>query len=315
MKLRITIRLVIIIGVVVLLLVGCNSRSNDRLLAQVGTSRLWESDLRQMLPKDRRAISVGELQSTVNRWVEHQLLFQEAMRRDLTEDKIYKQQLRKIREELIISRLRETIISDSFPDDQTLKAYYARTPTLWVTQTPEVRGWFWQSTDEKEITSLWRQTRTDLAPTGGVEFDWMPVSRLGPLTQDLLRLSPGFFTQPERWGNRWFFVQLADRRAAGVVKPFGEVREEVQLHYLIDRRDAKIDSLTASIRRRLIDKNQFSIADLSDLAYQDRSKSYLNSPSTSPKPAVSPSPKPESMDGEAIEELFRDMEKSERKGK
>jgi hypothetical protein len=294
-----------------MLWIGCSSHSEDRLLAQVGNAKLWESDLRELLPRERRAIPVADLQASVKRWAEHQLLVQEALRRDLGDDPSVKDGVNRIREELMIAKLRETVQPEFEPTETQLKAYYTKTSSLWYTQTTEVRGWIWQSEDEKELTALWRQTRTDMAPSTGLEFDWMPVQRLGPLADELQRLAPGYFTQPVRWGKRWMFAQLADIRPAGILKPFAEIRSEVRVRYLIDLRESKMDSLTSALRRKMVDKGKYTINDVTDIVTDTKSTSkkdkILSPPRSLPVPVLDDTTRND------IEDLFRDMEKSEKK--
>ncbi len=294
------------------LLFGCNSQPKGRLLAQVGNAKLWESDLRELLPKDRRAIPIKELQAAVRRWAEHQILIQEALRQDLGEDADVKDQVNRVREELMIAKLRETMQPAMEPTDSQLRAFYTRTSSQWYTQTTEVRGWIWQSEDEKELTALWRQTRTDMAPSSGLEFDWMPVQRFGPLSDEIQQLAPGYFTQPVRWGKRWIFAQLADKRPAGTLKPYEEIRTEIRTRYLIYLRESHIDSMMTALRKRMVDKGKYAIYDVTALAAETpattKKDRLLLPPRKLPVPILD-----DSTGGNDIENLFRDMEKSDSK--
>ena len=136
----------------------------------------------------------------------------------------------------------------------------------------------------------------------------MSVQRFGPLADELQRLAAGYFTQPVRWGKRWVFVQLADQRPSGVLKPFAEIRNEIRTRYFVDIRESVIDSLLMVLQKRMVDKGKYVIYDISNLnveAKTPKKSESITLPRSVPVPLID-----DTTSGNGIEDLFRDMEKS-----
>ncbi|MCX7836177.1 MAG: peptidylprolyl isomerase [bacterium] len=232
---------------------GCSNNDPQTLIAKVGKKELHLNDLMY----SNEPIQDEEWMGMVNRWTDKQLLIQKAQQMDLHKTEIIKKKLMQLENELLIQLLIDSLIQVEFPSEDKIKQYYETNKDLWTTKTTEVRGWVWRAQDQSTIQSLWRQTRTLLAPAGGEPFDWTPIERLGPFKEELARVSIGIITQPKKWGNEWLFIQLDNRRNAGYLKPLPEVRQELIAMYQSEQMERKRDSLIHQLKQEAIKKKKF----------------------------------------------------------
>ncbi|MDK9699558.1 MAG: hypothetical protein OEM52_05360 [bacterium] len=267
--------------------------------------------MKQWLPSSQSTMSAQELTDATKRWIQHQLLLQEARRLDLNEEPGHVAAMARLEEQLLISTLRDSVIKVPQPTEEELRTFYQKNANRWYTKSTEVRGWIWLGTDEQDISSRWRQTRTGAAPLGGKEFDWVSINQLGPLGEDLTRINTGMFTQPEKWGKQWAFVQLLDRRPVGSLKPLTEVKEIVKQSYLVEQRSQLLDSLLFALRSKWTKKEKYFLAEIKDTV-STKSPEPAQTPIGRIQESVVPIP-PAGDNDRSIEDLFLDIEKSEKK--
>ena len=127
-----------------LLLTGCEkSSAPEETIARVGDIALTEADLEAKLPLGIDPESVdGERARLVDAWVQQELLYQEALRRDLHREARLQTLLERARRDLLIAALldaefagQETVI-----DEEAIAAYYRERAGDFQRPLPEIRA-------------------------------------------------------------------------------------------------------------------------------------------------------------------------------
>lgn len=137
----------LILGVLLLLVVhGCTENAvNDDVVARVGSATLTRSQLKEMWSERMvRSDSAAVATASVDQWITRELLYQEALRRQLHTDSLIRQQIEENRRSVLIASLLEELYAEetSDPDPSAVETWYQQHTGSLILREPYIRVWY-----------------------------------------------------------------------------------------------------------------------------------------------------------------------------
>lgn len=232
---------------------GCGARDHgdQRVVARVGGSVLRMEDLRAAFPDNPRlGLSEAQVRSYVQRWINTELLAQEAQRRGLAQNPKVKRQLADLRREVLATAALEQESADSLVvTEEELRAYFekhreafSRAEDEYLLQEILVRTWG-EATQLRtrllsgeNFDSLARES--SLAPsavqggfTGYLRRIQMPVEVAQQVTHAPLER----VLAPIKTEAGYYLIKVVDSKPAGSIRDFSEVRDLVRERVVIEK--------------------------------------------------------------------------------
>jgi hypothetical protein len=96
-----------VIGSIFVSLIGCQKKTSDSpIIAQIGNSVLTVNDLYKSIPQQYlEQITREQNIEYVKQWIDNELLFREALRRNFDKEQPIKERLEKMKKDLLIAEL------------------------------------------------------------------------------------------------------------------------------------------------------------------------------------------------------------------
>ncbi|MDZ7377731.1 MAG: peptidyl-prolyl cis-trans isomerase [candidate division KSB1 bacterium] len=272
---RVRERLALLVGALVLIgavlgfiSLGCGGGEpgDQRVVARVGGSVLRLADLKAAFPDNPRlGISEAQVRSYVQRWINTELLAQEAQRRGLAHDPKVRRQLANSRREVLAAAILEQEAMDSVSiAEEELQAYFeknrdafCRTEEEYLLQ--EILVPTWQEATELRMRILngesferLAQERSQAATavqggsTGYVRRTQMPPE----VAQQLPRAPLGRVLSPIKTEAGYYVLKVVDTKPAGSARDFADVRDLVRERVAVEKTRGMQRQLLSRLRAR-----------------------------------------------------------------
>lgn len=252
---------------VVILFAGCGEDEAERSpagdgreIVRVGDAVLTVETLENLLPEaDRIPFTMNEKRLYVQRWVETEILYQEAMRRGLKGDPRVRARLRSLEQEFLADHLtfielRERIavseeeIGAYFDAHEKEYLYEYRVRHILVGTLEEAENVM----DLLERNSFpWVANRYSIDPVArrGGDLGYLTKGNMIPeFEQVIFDMEPGEVSDIVKSDFGYHIIMLVGTREALVKVHYADVREQIMNKLLIEKREKAFDDLTASLR-------------------------------------------------------------------
>ena len=238
------------------IIAGCQSDVEpEPLVARVGSSVLQEHDLQASLANIPNTIdSVDARQQLVDQWIDSELLYQEAQRRNLSAESPVQRRLdesaRAVLIDAMVSRLMEEGEVEIRPDE--VLAYYERHKEQLRLREPFVRVHYLSSENADSV-----RTAHDLLRRAEEPDAFFPglASRFSEDASMSLSLAGSFVPEGQLFGSQPAVAEAVGRLQPGEIAPVLEVDGVFHLVQLVDRAAAgstpELDWVEDVIRQQL----------------------------------------------------------------
>ncbi len=250
---------------------GCKTNNQPPdYIARVGNSFLTQSDIIE---------NVGSLSDTsnlqvrifVNKWIENEILFQEASKEGLVGSKEIERQVAEVRKQLAIQSLLENkIYNDSiqFSEDK-LRDYYSKHSDEFVLREDVVRLNIASFTDRQYATEFRNLILKNKEWNDALESFQSSETKASSIHSEI---SDALFTQltlyptelwkvirslsindvsfPIKSGDTYYIVQVVEKYPQGSKAELALVRKEIVQRLITQERRMKYDSLISSLRKK-----------------------------------------------------------------
>jgi peptidyl-prolyl cis-trans isomerase C len=272
---------------------GCGwfaSDSSDP-VAKVAGEKLTTSELDQMLKNGAfEEKSVEARRRAVTRWVNRELLYQEALRKRVDRDPDVRLQIETARRDILVSALVDRLQDDGVSlSDEEIRRYYEENKSVFkrseamvharqiilesASEARRIAAEVARRPDSFEQLARTRSSDPSSADGGDVGFVTLRTAYSPEVWQVLQRLSDNEISRPIAIDAGSVILQAVEHRPAGSVKSLDEVRSEV-----VNRvRAAKRATLMAALAESLKLKEDVEI-------FTDR----IGPPNKAPQSSVAP---------------------------
>jgi len=250
----------------VLLLVACeDSSAPQRAIAQVGDAALTEADLGAKLPLGIDPDHAdGERARLLEGWVQQELLYQEALRRDLHRQPRLQTLLERARRDLLIAALLDAEFAgqETAIDEAAIEAYYQEGAGQFQRPLPEIRARHILLASQRDANAKRRLLKQN-TPFEQVAADHSidPDTRfqggdLGYFSEDLdpilweacQDLPLNQVSKPVRTEYGYHLVEVLDRQETGTLRDLAQVRQQVVEGLVRQRHQEQLDRLIGQLK-------------------------------------------------------------------
>ena len=253
------------------LLAGCGRKSADDrrgsfqrspdALAQVGNAELREADLHKLIPEDYRdSVTGAEIRAILDRWVETELLYQQALKDGLDRDSEVAENLRQMQRQILADELLQREMKDrarvSAPEVQ---AYYESHIDQY-TQEVNLRHIVLNSVEEArqvlaqlqaggDFRTLAQRYSVDPSGPRGGDLGYLGKGAMNPAFEPaVFEMAPGEVRGPIASGFGFHIVQVVGRRPAADPLPFEMARDEIMHVLLLQKQREAEEKLFVELR-------------------------------------------------------------------
>ncbi|MCX8014898.1 MAG: hypothetical protein N2748_02660, partial [candidate division WOR-3 bacterium] len=118
-------KILILICIILNFTIISNCANKEPILAKVGTSKLTKKELAVQIPAGVQ-LTKENINALIDKWVNTELLYQEARRLKLDQDETLKIQLKQLEKEMVVNRLLEKLMNDITVSKQEIFDYFTK---------------------------------------------------------------------------------------------------------------------------------------------------------------------------------------------
>lgn len=250
-------------------LAGCDKGGEKgTVLAQVGNATLTLEELRESFPAEyEQLIRREQYLDFIKRWIDDEVLYQQAVKGRLDDDPQVKRKLDKLMRKLLIEEFlaRENPAEAFEPDEMAMNQYYEMHKEDFRRKVPEIKYTHIRVATAKQAADLRWKVQTDnnfLAQAATHSLDPVPEAitsipfkketELPPcLAQETAEARIGANTAAITCPDGVYLVRIFDRQEAGSLIPFPEAKEEISATLLMQRKDKLLEGRIAQYKEGL----------------------------------------------------------------
>jgi len=250
-----------------------------KIVARVGNETLSIDDLKNMIPGEyQKVISLDQIKMYIDRWVDTQLIYQEAIRHGLhntLQDELQRE-LKKVEIEYLAYKFIEQQIQNNIlVSDEEIKTFYDENKESFIRDKDEVRTYHTLGTNEEEIDEILEKVKN------GEKFEEICKQRakvkqslisndgdLGFLSQDELpqRLSNEIFklkintiSKPIKTDFGYHLFKVIDKQSKGSYRTIDEVRDQVVEILKVEKRKERYNAYLTTLRTHALDQKKLTL--------------------------------------------------------
>lgn len=254
------------LGLGLILLAGCRGSADEEILARVNDAVLTRSELERMLPGGLQGGMPGlEERDLVERWVESELLYQEARRQGLHQDPSLQTRVAEFERMLLENELlRRELEGWAQVSDEAVEEYYRTHQEEFIRTAEERRVSQIVIADSATAVRLAAQLKADptqfaeIAAARSMDVSSLDDGDLGyfaleelnePMRRAATQLRKGQVSGPIHLPPFGYaLLKVTDIQPAGSVRPLSAVRQQVRDHLLYEAEQQGRQTLLERLR-------------------------------------------------------------------
>lgn len=248
--------------------IGCGpGPSNDqRVVARVGNAVLRIADVQAAFPDNPRlGISEAQVRSYVQRWINTELLAQEAKRRGLDRSPKVRRQLADLRQEVLATAVVESETVEGLTlTNEELRARYEKDAEAFRRPEDEyllqeILVPTWQQATElrtrilngESFEALAEQNSQASSARSGGSTGYLRRAQMAPeVAQQVPRAPLGRVLSPVKTEAGYYLVKVVDVKPAGSLREFAEVEDLLRERVLVEKMRERQRELVERLRAR-----------------------------------------------------------------
>ncbi|MDZ7291014.1 MAG: peptidyl-prolyl cis-trans isomerase [candidate division KSB1 bacterium] len=255
------------------LLFACKKKQAEpEIIVRVGTETLTVADLANEIPSQLRPnLTRSELQDYVVRWIDSQILYQEAKRRQLDQNHEVRRELRRLERELVVNTLLDQELNKPFGvSDQEINRYYAENRQSFVRNAREVHVWYVKVLKKETADSLVTALRKDgdfsrvarrYAPHDSSEWDLYLTEEETPpeIVNMVFTIMPGAISRPIQFYDGFHIFKMIEKFEPGSLRSLAQVRNEIIAKIQTEKRQERYKQLLAELKSNTVIEKNFHL--------------------------------------------------------
>lgn len=254
-------------SVLLLVLFACSNDApqvnEDDVVARVGEAVLTLDDLAAEIPAGIRGkITKQDLQDYISRWINSQILYQEAKRRGVDREIDLARELERVERELVVNALleKEIYADKSQVPESELQKYYDDNRESFRRNENEARVYHINMSSKAAADSLYRILRNgenfakvaqEIAAKSEDANSWdltLTTAEVPEAMHSVFRLRAGAVSQPIELDDGFHIFQVVEAYSSGTLRELNAVRTEISNRLQVNNRDERYRNLLAELR-------------------------------------------------------------------
>jgi len=257
------------------LLSGCffsrdGKKTKDQAFVTVNGSVLTESVFKSLVPEEiYDRLGEEQKKEIVKDWVNNELLYQEALQRDIDKNPYVVRILENTRRNLLRNELLESVyVTIKSPDDKVLKDFYAERKDYFILVNDEYKIRFALFETEDNAKDFWKKVKdgepfTRLAQETSKVPDFQIGGETGIVSREMVEpaiweeiiktineLGLVKISEPFAVVDGWMCLIIDEVYKQGSVLPFEAVHDQVLDMYLVEKRQEARDAFLEELQKK-----------------------------------------------------------------
>lgn len=246
---------------------GSDQAQTGKVLANVNGERLTEREIDAELSLAYTdSIPSGARLDYLNRWIDNQLLYEEAQRRGL--EKLPEVKLRAgqaVKDVTVLSLLNDQIAKSIQVSEDEARKFYLQNQDFFKRQQEEIRASHILFSSQAQANSAYSRLKKgedfgllarelsldSLTRNTGGDIGYFSLSNTDPLVARVASdLKTGMFSPPFRTGMGYHILKVTDRKPKGSIREFEEVKPALMNQLLQEKRNQAITNLVDELKKK-----------------------------------------------------------------
>ncbi len=256
---------------------GCQqSNPEQQVIVRVGDEKLTLDQLLEDIPPAMRSqISREDLQEYLSRWINSQILYQEARRRQLDAKVDVRRELRKLEVDLIANALLEEELDKPLDiSDEEIQRYYETNRNSFVRTSQEIQAMHVQCNDQASADSLYRillggtdfvSSAKRFATKGSDTTSWEAYFSEEETTPEIadhvFRLPVGTISKPVPSEFGYHVFKILNRFPTGTTRELAQMRPQIIAKLEVEKRQARYRQLLTDLKSNTIVETNLAMLD------------------------------------------------------
>jgi len=259
------------------LIVACQKsepKPEGEAVARVGLEVLTIADIAHDVPAElRHQIGKNELQDYVVRWIDSQILYQEAKKRRLDQNEEVRHELRRLERELTVNALLDQELKKSFAiTEAEIERYYHDHRQAFTRDAAEVHLQFIKVGNKKPADSLttalrqggdFLQVARQFAggDSAGVDLFLTEEETPPAVASAVFTMMIGAISRPLQLDNGFHVFKMIEKFEAGSQKPLAQMRDEIVAKIQSEKRQERYKQMLAELKNNTVVEKNFELLD------------------------------------------------------
>jgi peptidyl-prolyl cis-trans isomerase C len=246
-----------------LVLTNCG-RGGEDVIAKVNGAKLTLEDLYAEIPLDYYdSVTLEQKRDFIERWINSEVLYQEAMRRGLQRQPETKERLRSSEKNILISELIQQEMSvRTQVSEEEAQAYYRthtdeftrqqdemRASQILVATLEEANAIRRQIESGADFSRLARERSSDPSSVQGGDLGYFTrEDLLSEISKAVFSTTPGTLLKPIKTEFGYHILLVTDFQKAGTIRPFELVQEEIIGRLSREKEQQELDAFLQELR-------------------------------------------------------------------
>jgi parvulin-like peptidyl-prolyl isomerase len=245
----------IIISLSVLIFSFCTSKEqiSTKVIVKVGSEPLTVEQLKkEILVQSPKVLSTEQLQNMLQQWIEKELMYQEALRRGMKDEKVLQEVFKQAERDFLSNALLDTLLSkETTISDQEIYDYYEknkesfiRSKTLVKVQQILVDNFVDAERTRDRIVDkgadfveVAKEISLDYKKNQRIELDYFSDENVVPeIAKTLFTYRIGDVTSPIKSEFGYHIFYVVDKRPSGEVATIDEVSDKISSRLISEKR-------------------------------------------------------------------------------
>lgn len=258
---------ILLIALFLSLLVGCAKKENETdVIARVGKSVLTNEDLWKRLPAEYSSfVTRKQNMEYVRRWVESEILYQEALKRKVHKLSDIQKKIKKAEKDILVAEMMDRLCRPSFQDftEAEIQRYYEEHRQEFVRNKQELKAIHILVPGQKKAYEVKRKIKEgnfiQLAKEYSIDpveepsgANFIPVDEMLPeLARAAAAVSIGGTTRPVSTPKGYYILKILDKQPANTQRALEEVHGEITSRLIAGRQKDRIKNVVKKLEKEI----------------------------------------------------------------
>ena len=250
-----------------LLLLSCEGRrEKGEVIAKVGDEVLTLEMLDEIIPSQyKERIGAAEKKGFVLRWINNEVLYQEAVRRNLDRDPLLRQQLKRLEKELLVSKLIELETKNHVRvTEEEVKRYYQDHREDFLREEDEFRLLHFLTKTREGAYRIRRELLKGMSPEGFIhrgsinralisyeDTGYVTLGQMEPeVAKVVLEIGIGRVSRPIKTKLGYHVIKLLDKKRRGTPRGLELVRKQIEARIRATKYKQCLNKLLAALKSK-----------------------------------------------------------------
>jgi peptidyl-prolyl cis-trans isomerase C len=249
------------------ILLSCQKKPEGKIIVKVNQVALTEEQIEEFLPSEyKSSVTLEQKKSFVQKWIENELLYQEARKRKIDQRKELQNRIYTTVKDLVVMELLDKEFGENISaTEEEARNFYLQNQDNFKREEEEIRAShiflksktkadsvFQELKKGADFVRLAQQESEDsLTNRQGGDLGFFRRSEIAPFIAEVVfKLKTGEISTPIKSDYGYHILKVTDKKEKGTEKDFNLVKDQI-LNYLTNqKRDQKVRELVEQLKAK-----------------------------------------------------------------